>query len=350
MTEGERDRLTASYLYPLPQALIAHQPADKRDQSRLMVVRREGHPEDRIFHDLPDYLRAGDCLVLNDTRVIPARLFGKRAETGGRVEILLLAPLGENRWRCLVKPGKNARPGQRILIGGGELVATVEEAEADGSRLVAFDFEGDFMDLLNRVGQTPLPPYIREKLEDPERYQTVYASEPGSAAAPTAGLHFTPELLRLIESKGVKIARLTLHVGLGTFRPVKEEKIEDHPMHREPFILGEEAVRTIESCRKAGGRVIAVGTTSCRVLEGASRLIGDSTLRPLAGETDLFIYPGFQFQVVDALITNFHLPGSTLLMLVSALMGRKRILEAYRIAVEKGYRFFSFGDAMLLLP
>lgn len=344
------DRLTASYLYPLPLELIAHHPADRRDQSRLLVMRKEGPLEHRVFSDLPCYLEEKDCLVVNDTRVIPARLLGKNERSGGEVEFLLLAPLGADRWRTLVKPGRKARPGDRILFGDGRLQAAIEEVEAGGARIAALSYQGDLMTLLDSIGQMPLPPYIREKLQDPQRYQTVYARVAGSAAAPTAGLHFTQEMLMAIEEKGVSIARLTLHVGLGTFRPVREAVITDHLMHREPFELSEEAVAKIERAKSSGGRVIAVGTTSCRVLESAALLAGGKPLRPCSGETDLYIYPGFQFKLVDALVTNFHLPGSTLLMLVSAMMGRGKILEAYGAAVEKQYRFFSFGDAMLLLP
>ncbi|NLA95378.1 MAG: tRNA preQ1(34) S-adenosylmethionine ribosyltransferase-isomerase QueA [Clostridiaceae bacterium] len=347
---SDKDLLTASYLYPLPKQLIAHHPAGRRDQSRLLVMPGDGPLEHRVFSDLPRYLRAGDCLVINDTRVIPARLFGKEARSDAKVEFLLLAPLGGGRWRTLVKPGKRARPGDRIRFDGGKLEASIEAVEADGARIAAFDFQGDFMALLERIGEMPLPPYIQEKLDDPPRYQTVYARAPGSAAAPTAGLHFTQAMLEAIEAMGVSIARLTLHVGVGTFRPVKEAVITDHRMHCEPFSLDAEAIARIERAKSCGGRVIAVGTTSCRVLESAALDAGGKRLQPCSGETDLFIYPGFQFKLVDALVTNFHLPGSTLLMLVAALAGREKIMEAYRTAVEEQYRFFSFGDAMLLLP
>jgi S-adenosylmethionine:tRNA ribosyltransferase-isomerase len=346
----EQDALTAAYLYPLPAYLIAHHPADRRDQSRLMIVRGHQPVEHRLFSDLTDYLRAGDCLVVNDTRVIPARLYGKRAKTGGAVELLLLAPLGGGRWRSLVKPGRNARPGERIVFADGQLEALVEEVEPDGSRLINFDYKGDFMALLDEIGEMPLPPYIHEKLEDPERYQTVYSAIRGSAAAPTAGLHFTDQLLDRVRAMGVTVARVTLHVGLATFRPVKEERIRDHVMHREPFTVSKETLEIIKRTKEGDGRVIAVGTTSLRVLESLDGEGAKLPERAVSGETDLFIYPGFQFRLVDGLITNFHLPGSTLLMLVSALMGRERILDAYRLAVDQGYRFFSFGDAMLLLP
>ena len=347
---SDKDLLTASYLYPLPKQLIAHHPAGRRDQSRLLVMPGDGPLEHRVFSDLPRYLRAGDCLVINDTRVIPARLFGKEARSDAKVEFLLLAPLGGGRWRTLVKPGKRARPGDRIRFDGGKLEASIEAVEADGARIAAFDFQGDFMALLERIGEMPPPHYHQENLDDPQRYQTFYARAPGSAAAPTDGLHFTQAMLEAIEAMGVSIARLTLHVGVGTFRPVKEAVITDHRMHCEPFSLDAEAIARIERAKSCGGRVIAVGTTSCRVLESAALDAGGKRLQPCSGETDLFIYPGFQFKLVDALVTNFHLPGSTLLMLVAALAGREKIMEAYRTAVEEQYRFFSFGDAMLLLP
>lgn len=359
--ERDQDLLTSSYHYDLPLDLIAHRPLDRRDQSRLMVLCGHEKPQHRIFSDLPDYLKAGDCLVINDTRVIPARLYGEKAKTGGAVEFLLLGQTDQGLWRVLAKPGKNARPGQVILFGGGRLEARVQSLEPDGNRLVSFQHEGDFMSLIQAIGVMPLPPYIHEKLEDPDRYQTVYANQPGSAAAPTAGLHFTKAMLESLEASGIALAKLTLEVGLGTFRPVKEARITDHLMHRERFSLSQDAVDTILSARQRGGRVFAVGTTSCRVLESVAHGLFSSDvrggaepqgglLRASRGETDLFIYPGFDFKVVDALITNFHLPDSTLLMLVSALMGRETILAAYREAVEEAYRFFSFGDAMLLIP
>lgn len=345
------DLRTDSYLYQLPESLIAHHPAARRDQARLLVMKGQEPLEHRIFADLPAYLEPGDCLVINDTRVIPARLYGEKAGTGGAVEFLLLGPAGQGNWRVLVKPGRKARLGSRLLFAGGRLEAEVVDIEADGSRIVSFNRSGELLSLLDQYGEMPLPPYIHEKLRDPERYQTVYATNSGSAAAPTAGLHFTEDLLKAIESKGVALARLTLHVGVGTFRPVKEALITDHLMHQESFSLGEEAVATILKTKAEGGRVIAVGTTACRVLESVAGEGGDGPLlRPSSGETGLFIYPGFRFKLVDALITNFHLPGSTLLMLVSALMGREPILAAYREAVDRQYRFFSFGDAMLLLP
>lgn len=354
MPMTDPDLLTASYQYHLPPSLIAHQPAARRDQSRLLVMEGDKPLAHRRFTDLLDYLSPGDCLVQNDTRVIPARLYGRRKKTGGAVEFLLLSPLNDRTWRVLVKPGRNARTGEEIVFGDGRLTARVQEIEEDGARLVTFTFDGEFMALLDELGEMPLPPYIHEKLDDPERYQTVYAREKGSAAAPTAGLHFTPELLSSIEAKGVAIARLTLHVGVGTFKPVKEEIITRHPMHKEPFTLGPDAVETILATKARGGRVIGVGTTSLRVLESLalenSKKEGAPLLEAASGETELFVYPGFQFRVLDGLVTNFHLPGSTLLMLVSALMGRERILAAYQEAVEEHYRFFSFGDACLLLP
>lgn len=353
------DLLTSSYDYDLPSDLVAHRPLAQRDGSRLMVLEGEKEISHRVFSDLPAYLNPGDCLVLNDSRVMPARLMGRKAGTGGSVECLLLGPAGGGLWRVLVKPGRHARPGQRILFADGRLEAQVEGVEAEGTRLLAFDHQGDFMALIDEIGEVPLPPYIHEKLDDPDRYQTVYAEEKGSAAAPTAGLHFTRDLLDQIRERGVHLAPLTLHVGLGTFRPVKEKLITGHVMHREYFSLPQNSVETILKARAGGGRIIAVGTTSCRVLESVAhrhgRLEGvdpgpSSLLWPARGETDLFIYPGFEFKVVDGLLTNFHLPESTLLMLVSALMGRERIMEAYREAVKEAYRFFSFGDAMLLMP
>lgn len=344
------DLLTASYQYELPDELIAHRPIDKRDQSRLLVMNGPDLLEDRIFSDLPAYLSPGDCLVINDTRVIPARLHGSREKTGGAVELLLLTPLEGNVWRALAKPGKSARPGDRLVFGQGRIKAEIQAVEPDGSRLVSLETRGPLLEALNEIGEMPLPPYIHEKLADPGRYQTVYANQAGSAAAPTAGLHFTENLLETIQDQGVEIARVTLHVGLGTFRPVKESAVRDHIMHYEPFTLDRQAVQTVLSVKKSGGRVIAVGTTSCRLLESAARRSRQDLLEPQAGETDLFIYPGFEFKVVDALITNFHLPGSTLLMLVSALMGREPMLAAYQHAIRERYRFFSFGDAMLLLP
>ena len=336
----------SDFAYDLPQELIAQTPLEQRDASRLMCLdKTTGEIRHRIFRELPELLREGDCLVMNDSRVIPARLFGTRP-TGGSVEVVLLRDLGGGEWECLTRPGRKTPPGTEITFGGGELTAVVTRAEADGNKVLRFRYEGIFLEILEKLGQMPLPPYIKEKLEDPERYQTIYARDPGSAAAPTAGLHFTRELLDEIESRGVKTCRVTLHVGLGTFRPVKEENIEDHPMHSEFCIVPEETAETVNRTHAEGGRVIAVGTTSCRTLESFAG--SDGILRAGSGWTDIFIYPGYRFRTVDALITNFHLPESTLIMLVSALAGRENILNAYRRAVELRYRFFSFGDAMFI--
>ena len=336
----------SDFAYDLPQELIAQTPLEQRDASRLMCLdKTTGEIRHRIFRELPELLREGDCLVMNDSRVIPARLFGTRP-TGGSVEVVLLRDLGGGEWECLTRPGRKTPPGTEITFGGGELTAVVTRAEADGNKVLRFRYEGIFLEILEKLGQMPLPPYIKEKLEDPERYQTVYARDPGSAAAPTAGLHFTRELLEEIENRGVKTCRVTLHVGLGTFRPVKEENIEDHPMHSEFCIVPEETAETVNRTHAEGGRVIAVGTTSCRTLESFAG--SDGILRAGSGWTDIFIYPGYRFRTVDALITNFHLPESTLIMLVSALAGRENILNAYRRAVELRYRFFSFGDAMFI--
>ena len=336
----------SDFAYDLPQELIAQTPLEQRDASRLMCLdKTTGEIRHRIFRELPELLREGDCLVMNDSRVIPARLFGTRP-TGGSVEVVLLRDLGGGEWECLTRPGRKTPPGTEITFGGGELTAVVTRAEADGNKVLRFRYEGICLEILEKLGQMPLPPYIKEKLEDPERYQTVYARDPGSAAAPTAGLHFTRELLEEIESRGVKTCRVTLHVGLGTFRPVKEENIEDHPMHSEFCIVPEETAETVNRTHAEGGRVIAVGTTSCRTLESFAG--SDGILRAGSGWTDIFIYPGYRFRTVDALITNFHLPESTLIMLVSALAGRENILNAYRRAVELRYRFFSFGDAMFI--
>ena len=336
----------SDFAYDLPQELIAQTPLEQRDASRLLCLdKATGELQHRIFRELPDLLREGDCLVMNDSRVIPARLFGARP-TGGSVEVVLLRDLGGGEWECLTRPGRKTPPGTEITFGGGELTAVVTRAEADRNKVLRFRYEGIFLEILEKLGQMPLPPYIKEKLEDPERYQTVYARDPGSAAAPTAGLHFTRELLEEIENRGVKTCRVTLHVGLGTFRPVKEENIEDHPMHSEFCIVPEETAETVNRTHAEGGRVIAVGTTSCRTLESFAG--SDGILRSGSGWTDIFIYPGYRFRTVDALITNFHLPESTLIMLVSALAGRENILNAYRRAVELRYRFFSFGDAMFI--
>ena len=333
----------SDFWFDLPEELIAQTPLDKRDESKLLVVdKNTGAMEHKSFHDLPSLLRKGDCLVLNDSRVLPARLLGSR-ESGGAVEILLLKDLGENRWECLSRPGRKTRPGTKLIFGNGELKAEVKEVTEGGNRIVEFYYEGIFLEVLERLGKMPLPPYIHEELKDSERYQTVYSKELGSAAAPTAGLHFTNELLDEIRAKGVKTAFVTLHVGLGTFRPVKEENIEDHDMHSEFCMIPRETADIVNETKKNGGRIISVGTTSCRTLESFAE--EDGTLKASSGWTDIFIYPGYRFKCIDALITNFHLPESTLIMLVSALAGRENVLNAYKAAVENRYRFFSFGDA-----
>ena len=336
----------SDFYFDLPEELIAQTPLEKRDESRLLCLdKNTGSMEHRHFYDLPDLLREGDCLVLNNSRVLPARLIGARP-TGGAIELVLLRDLGDNRWECLSRPGRKTKPGQHILFGNGELEAIVEETAPGGNRIVRFLYEGIFLEVLERLGRMPLPPYIRAELENPERYQTVYAKELGSAAAPTAGLHFTQELLETIRAKGVRTEFITLHVGLGTFRPVKEEEIEDHEMHSEFCMIPPETAEAVNTAKKNGGRIIAVGTTSCRTLESFAK--DDGTLEPSSGWTDIFIYPGYRFKCIDGLITNFHLPESTLIMLVSALAGREHILNAYRTAVENRYRFFSFGDAMFI--
>lgn len=330
----------------LPEELIAQTPLEKRDTSRLLHLDKQtGEIEHKHFYDIKQYLHEGDCLVLNDSRVLPARLIGARP-TGGTVELVLLRDLGDNRWECLSRPGRKTKPGQELVFGNGELTAVVEEVTLGGNRIVKFSYEGIFLEILERLGKMPLPPYIKEELQDSERYQTVYSKELGSAAAPTAGLHFTNELLAEIADMGVKICYVTLHVGLGTFRPVKADKIEDHEMHSEFCIVPEETAETVNAVKRAGGRVIAVGTTSCRTLE--SFTTEDGTLQATSGWTNIFIYPGYKFKCIDALITNFHLPESTLIMLVSALAGRENILNAYNTAVKERYRFFSFGDAMMI--
>ena len=336
----------SDFSFDLPEELIAQTPMEQRDASRLLCLDKQtGAVEHRHFYDLPDLLREGDCLVLNNSRVLPARLIGIRP-TGGAVELVLLRDLGGNRWECLSRPGRKTKPGQRILFGEGELQAVVEGTVSGGNRIVRFEYEGIFLEVLERLGRMPLPPYIRQELKDPERYQTVYSKELGSAAAPTAGLHFTNELLETVRNQGVLTEFVTLHVGLGTFRPVKEEEIEDHEMHSEYCIIPPETAEAVNRTRKNGGRIIAVGTTSCRTLESFAK--EDGTLEASSGWTNIFIYPGYKFKCIDALITNFHLPESTLIMLVSALAGRENILNAYRIAVSEKYRFFSFGDAMMI--
>ncbi|HHV59574.1 MAG TPA: tRNA preQ1(34) S-adenosylmethionine ribosyltransferase-isomerase QueA [Clostridiaceae bacterium] len=333
--------------YYLPEELIAQEPSKERQMSRLLVLdRTTGVIEHRIFRDITDYLDKGDCLVLNDTRVMPARLLGTREGTGGRIEFVLLNRIREDVWEVILKPGRRAKPGARFQFGNGLLKAEILEVAEEGNRIVRFEHQGVFEDVLNQVGIIPLPPYIKKGIDDPERYQTVYSRNTGSAAAPTAGLHFTEELLKTITDKGVDLAYITLHVGLGTFRPVKVENLEEHKMHSEYFRIDEKACRTINLAKERGNRVISVGTTSCRALETAGAREG--YVKPFEGRTDIFIYPGYNFKVVDALITNFHLPQSTLLMLVSALAGREKILNAYQEAIKFRYRFFSFGDAMFI--
>lgn len=335
------------FYYELPRELIAQDPLPDRSGSRLLLLdRKTGETEHHIFRDIVDYLNPGDCLAVNNTKVIPARLIGSRAETGAKIEVLLLKRGEDDVWETLVKPGKKAKPGTKILFGSGLLTGEVLEVIEDGNRKIRFQYEGIFEEILDQLGQMPLPPYITHQLKDKNRYQTVYAKHDGSAAAPTAGLHFTPELLRKIEEKGVLIAHVTLHVGLGTFRPVKVENILEHHMHSEFYMVEEEQARLINETKKQGGRVIAVGTTSCRTLESAAG--EDGILKAGSGWTDIFIYPGYEFRLTDGLITNFHLPESTLMMLVSALAGRDRIMNAYAEAVKERYRFFSFGDAMFI--
>lgn len=336
----------SDFYFDLPEELIAQTPLQKRDTSRLLHLNKQtGEIEHKHFYDLKSYLKAGDCLVLNDSRVLPARLIGCRP-TGGSIELVLLRDLGDGKWECLSRPGRKTRPGQEIIFGDGELTATVESVIEGGNRIVKFHYEGVFLEVLERLGKMPLPPYIKEELQDSERYQTVYSKELGSAAAPTAGLHFTEELLEEIKAMGVKVCFVTLHVGLGTFRPVKAEQIEDHEMHSEFCMISEETARIITETKKDGGRVICVGTTSCRTVESFAN--ADGTMDSSSGWTNIFIYPGYKFKCLDALVTNFHLPESTLIMLVSALAGRENVLNAYKTAVEERYRFFSFGDAMFI--
>ena len=333
--------------YNLPEELIAQVPIAKRDESRLMVLHRDNkRVEHKTFKDIIDYLNPGDCLVRNNTKVIPARLYGKK-ETGANVEFVLLNQIEGDIWESIVRPGNKLKPGTKVEFGDGLLKATILDIMDGGTRKVEFEYEGIFNEILDEIGLMPLPPYIHESLKEKDRYQTVYAKYDGSAAAPTAGLHFTPELLKRIEEKGVKIANVTLHVGIGTFRPVKEENIEEHKMHTEHFYIKQEDVEKINETKKAGGRVIAVGTTSCRVLETIA-LEETGLVEATEGDTGIYIYPGYKFKCIDGLITNFHLPKSTLLMLVSALAGREFVLDAYNEAVKEKYRFFSFGDAMLI--
>ena len=335
------------FYYDLPEELIAQDPLEDRSSSRLLLLNKEsGEVEHHIFKEIIDYLHPGDCLVVNDTKVIPARLIGSKVGTEAKIEVLLLKRGEDNVWETLVKPGKKARPGARISFGDGLLVGEVLEVVEDGNRLIRFEYEGIFEEILDQLGQMPLPPYITHQLQDKNRYQTVYAKHDGSAAAPTAGLHFTPELLKKIQEKGVNIAHVTLHVGLGTFRPVKVENIQEHHMHSEFYMVEEDQAKLINETKAKGGCVIAVGTTSCRTLESATG--EDGILKAGSGWTDIFIYPGYQFKLIDCLITNFHLPESTLMMLVSALAGRDKIMAAYAEAVKERYRFFSFGDAMFI--
>lgn len=339
---------TSDFFYDLPEELIAQDPLEDRTASRLLVLNREtGAIEHKIFSDVIDYLNEGDCLVINNTRVIPARLIGEKEDTGGKVEVLLLKRRANDVWETLVKPGKKLKPGAKITFGDGRLRAEVLEVVEEGNRLVKFHYEGIFEEILDSLGEMPLPPYITHKLEDKEMYQTVYAKYDGSAAAPTAGLHFTKELLSKIEEKGIKIASITLHVGLGTFRPVKVDDVNNHHMHTEWYEVNAEAADIINETKRNGGRVICVGTTSCRTLESVADENG--YMKAKTGETDIFIYPGYKFKVMDGLITNFHLPESTLVMLVSAFAGKENVLSAYETAVKEKYRFFSFGDAMILI-
>ena len=343
----------SDYFYDLPKELIAQDPLADRSSSRLLVVDREtGDWTHKIFKDIIEYINPGDCLVLNNTKVIPARLLGQREKTGGAVELLLLKRLSGTDWETLVRPGKSCKPGQRLVFGDGLLKAEILDVIEGGNRIVRFEFDGIFEEVLDKLGEMPLPPYITHKLADPTRYNTVYAKFDGSAAAPTAGLHFTPELLKELEAKGVKLAYVTLHVGLGTFRPVKEDVITDHKMHTESYEVTPETAKIINDTKAAGGRVICVGTTSCRTVESSAVKKADGTgfeVKPGSGDTDIFIYPGYEFKIMEGLITNFHLPESTLVMLVSAFAGREKVLAAYEEAVRERYRFFSFGDACLFI-
>ena len=337
---------TQDFYYDLPEELIAQTPLEQRDSSRLLVLdKNNGSLQHRHFFDIIEYLQPGDCLVLNNSRVLPARLIGHRP-TGGAVEVLLLRDLGDKKWECLCKPGRKMQPGSQVIFGDGELTATVAEVRDDGNRVVEFHYEGIFLEVLERLGKMPLPPYIKAELADQERYQTVYSKEVGSAAAPTAGLHFTQELLEKVRAKGVQTAFVTLHVGLGTFRPVKAEEITEHHMHSELCMISQETADVLNATRRNGGRIVCVGTTSCRTLE--SLVMEDGTFCAASKWTEIFIYPGYKFKAMDALITNFHLPESTLVMLVSAFAGREQVLHAYEEAVKERYRFFSFGDAMFI--
>ena len=341
------DFKTSDFYYDLPEELIAQTPIKERDHSRLLVIdKKTGEIEHKHFYDVVNYLNKGDCLVINDTKVLPARLFGTRKDTGAVIELLLLKRIDHNKWETLVKPGKKAKVGSEIIFKEDLLTGTITNVEEDGNRIIEFNYKGIFEEILDSLGEMPLPPYIHERLEDKNRYQTIYAKNPGSAAAPTAGLHFNDDLLKKIEDNGINIARLTLHVGLGTFRPVKAEFISEHKMHAEYYKLSEEDAEKINTAKRNGNRIISVGTTSTMTLE----TIGDENgfVKAQNGWTDIFIFPGYKYRVVDSLITNFHLPESTLVMLVSALAGKENIMNAYKIAVENKYRFFSFGDAMLI--
>ena len=337
----------SDFYFDLPERLIAQHPLEQRDASRLMVLdRRDGSVTHRHFRDLLEYVQPGDCMVFNNSRVIPARLMGHAVGHVTPIEVLLLTDKGDGLWECLTRPGKKTRTGVELTFGDGLLTATVEAVQPDGNRLIRFHYEGIFLEILDKLGTMPLPPYINEKLDDPERYQTVYSKTPGSAAAPTAGLHFTTELLDALKAKGVKLAFVTLHVGLGTFRPVKEDEITDHIMHSEYYIMDEETAGIINDTRAAGGKIWAVGTTASRTLETIAA--DDGTVRAQSGWTDIFIYPGYKFKAVDHLVTNFHLPESTLMMLISAFATREMVMNAYQEAIKEEYRFFSFGDSMLL--
>lgn len=339
---------TKDFYYELPKELIAQTPIEPRDSSKLLVLGKEsGKIEHKHFYDIIDYLNEGDCLVLNDSRVIPARIFGTKKETGAKVEFLLLKEISGNRWETLCKPGKKAKEGSEFIFGGGLMTGKITEVKNDGNRIIDFDCDENFFSALDQIGQMPLPPYITEKLENKERYQTVYSNELGSAAAPTAGLHFTEELLEKIKNKGVNIAYVTLHVGLGTFRPVKVDDVTKHKMHSEHYEIPEQTAKLINETKKNGKRVIAVGTTSCRTLESVATQFNE--IKACDGWTDIFIYPGYEFKALDGLITNFHLPESTLIMLVSAFAGFDNIMNAYKTAIDNSYRFFSFGDAMAIL-
>ena len=347
ITRGWISIKTSDFYYYLPPELIAQTPIEQRDASRLLTLNKEtGETQHHHFYDLPNFLRPGDCLVLNNSRVLPARLIGKREPGGGACEVMLLIDRGEKTWECLVRPGKKLRTGTKLSFGEGQLTAEITEVLDNGNRLVRFHYEGIFLEVLERLGKMPLPPYIKEELQDSERYQTVYSKEVGSAAAPTAGLHFTKELLEKIQEMGVRVCYVTLHVGLGTFRPVKAEDINDHEMHSEYCTISAETAEIINRTKREGGRVICVGTTSCRTIESWAG--EDGSMKESAGWTNIFIYPGYRFKVLDCLVTNFHLPESTLIMLISALAGREHVLAAYEEAVQERYRFFSFGDAMFI--